>query len=399
MDLFLFDILTILLIIIDMHNYRKQITPLTIFGGVYTCLINLNNLVISKIYSFIPINAHALWIIFCFFIIIFLIDFLGGYLYRNTPHCSFSFSTRFKNNVSVTLLFFIGVVAYSIQFLLLYRKYGLSIKGLNDGILGHLSSFAFILGPVALDLSIKTGKKIRIIFALLLNILVLGISVAFGGKYVIFINLTYFLLYFVLKRDRQANLLKLLKIILPLIGAAFGAFIILYYIIPRVTGQYQSTMDFAIKHMFYYLLGSVTANNYTMAHAGQGDALIPFTVIVNIGKALFGKHDYISSLYPFIFQVDNITKTNVAGFLGETVYNLGLSGAFFYTSVIFGVINYFYYQYRSKNKFYLSFCYSNAIIAFLFFGNFYSVSGVFLPFLLAVFLDMFSLCKIGDYHI
>ena len=88
MDLFLFDILTILLIIIDMHNYRKQITPLTIFGGVYTCLINLNNLVISKIYSFIPINAHALWIIFCFFIIIFLIDFLGGYLYRNTPHCS-----------------------------------------------------------------------------------------------------------------------------------------------------------------------------------------------------------------------------------------------------------------------------------------------------------------------
>ena len=71
MDLFLFDILTILLIIIDMHNYRKQITPLTIFGGVYICLINLNNLVISKIYSFIPINAHALWIIFCFFIIIF----------------------------------------------------------------------------------------------------------------------------------------------------------------------------------------------------------------------------------------------------------------------------------------------------------------------------------------
>lgn len=120
---------------------------------------------------------------------------------------------------------------------------------------------------------------------------------------------------------------------------------------------------------------------------------------MNIGKALFGKHDYISSLYPFIFQVDNITRTNVAGFLGEIVYNLGVSGAFFYTSVIFGVINYFYYQYRSKNKFYLSFCYSTAIIAFLFFGNFYSVSGIFLPFLLTVFLDMFSLCKIGDYHI
>jgi oligosaccharide repeat unit polymerase len=398
-DLFLFDILIILLIVIDMHNYEKQITPLTIFGGVYTCLINLNNLVISKVYAFIPINAHALRVIFSFFIIIFCIDFCGGYLYRNTPHCSFSFSTRFKNYASVTVLFFIGFAAYGIQFLLLYRTYGLSIKGLNDGILGHLSSFAFILGPVALDLSIKTGKRIRIMFALLLNILVLGISVAFGGKYVIFINLTYFLLYFVLKRDRRANLMKLIKIILPLIGAAVGAFMILYYVIPIVTGQYQSTMDFAIRRMFYYLLGSVTANNYTMLHAGQGDDLIPFTVIVNIGKALFGNHDYISAIYPFIFQVDNITKTNVAGFLGETVYNLGISGALFYTAVIFVIINYFYYQYRSKNRFYLSFCYSTAIIAFLFFCNFYSVSGVFLPLLLSVFLDMISLCRIRHYHI
>lgn len=399
MDLLLFDILTILLIVIDMRNYGKQITPLTIFGGVYTCLINLNNLVISKVYAFIPINAHALWDIFGFFLVIFCIDFLGGYLYRNTSHCSFSFSTRFVNYRSVIFLFFIGFAAYGIQFLLLYRTYGLSIKGLNDGILGHLSSFAFILGPVALDLSIKTGKKIRILFALLLNVLVLGISVAFGGKYVIFINLTYFLLYFVLKRDRRANLLKLLKIILPLIGVAVGAFIILYYVIPRVTGQYQATMDFAIKHMFYYLLGSVTANNYTMAHAGQGDVLIPFTVIANIGKVLIGNHDYINSIYPFIFQVDNLTKTNVAGFIGETVYNLGISGALLYTAVIFIIINYFYYQYRSKNRFYLSFCYSTAIIAFLFFCNFYSVSGVFLPLLLAVFLDMFSLCRIGHYHI
>ena len=399
MDLLLFDLLTILLIVIDMHNYEKQITPLTIFGGVYTCLINLNNLVISRVYAFIPVNAHALWVILGFFLLIFFIDYLGGYLYRNTSHYSFSFSTRFVNYRSIMLLFFIGFAAYSTQFILLYRTYGLSIKGLNNGILGHLSSFAFILGPAALDLSIKTGKKIRILFSLLLNVLVLGISVAFGGKYVIFINLTYFLLYFVLKRDQRANLLKLLKIIFPLIGAAVGAFIILYYVVPRVTGKYLATMDFAVKRLFYYLLGSITANNYTMTHAGQGDALIPFTVIVNIGKALIGNNDYINSIYSFIFQVDNYTKTNVAGFLGETVYDLGVSGALFYTAVIFCIINYFYYQYRCKNRFYLSFCYSNAIIAFLFFCNFYSVSGVFLPLLLAIFLDVFSLCRIGHYHI
>lgn len=289
MDLFIFDILVISLIAIDMYNYGKQITPLAIFGGVYTCLINLNNLVISRVYGFIPINTYALWVIFTFFLIVFCIDVCGGYLYRNTSCYSATFSTRFVSYKSITFLFFIGFAAYSIQFLRLYRVYGLAIKGLNNGILGHMTSFAFILGPAALDISIKIRKKIRIMFALSLNVAVLGISVAFGGKYVIFINLTYFLLYFVLKRDRRANLLKLAKIVLPLIGAAVGAFVILYYVIPRVTGQYQSTMNFAIKHMFYYLMGSVIANNYTMSHAGQGNAQIPFAVIINIGKAVSWK--------------------------------------------------------------------------------------------------------------
>lgn len=399
MDLFLFDALTILLIVIDMKNYGKQITPLTIFAGVYTLLINLNNLVISKLYSFIPINTYAMWIIFIFFILIFCIDILGGYLYRKTSYYNLSISTRFLSYRSVTFLFFIGTIAYSIQFLRLYRTYGLAIKGLNGGLLGHLSSLAFILGPVAMDLSIKTGKQIRIILVALLNAIVLAISVAFGGKYVIFINLTYFLLFFVLKRNKKANIMKLVKILLPLLSAAVGAFIIIYYVIPRATGKYQATIDFAIEHMFYYLLGSVTANNYTMSHIGQGNVLIPFTVIINIGKALIGKKDYVTPLYSFIFQVDKMTKTNVAGFLGETVYNLGIGGALLYTAVIFGMINFFYYQYRSKNRFYLSFCYSTAIIAFLFFCNFYSVSGVFLPLLLAVFLDLFSLCRIGKYHI
>ena len=91
--------------------------------------------------------------------------------------------------------------------------------------------------------------------------------------------------------------------------------------------------------------------------------------------------------------------TNVSGILGELVYNLGIGSAYIYIGGIFGIINYFYYQYRNNNRFYLSFCYSNAIIAFSFFGNFYAVSGVFLPLLLAVFLDVASFCKVGRYHI
>lgn len=60
MDLLLFDIFTILIVLIDMRNYDKQITPLTILAGVYTGLINLNNIVINKVYSFISINSKTL---------------------------------------------------------------------------------------------------------------------------------------------------------------------------------------------------------------------------------------------------------------------------------------------------------------------------------------------------
>lgn len=269
MELLLFDMFTILLIIIDMYNYGKQVTPFTIFGGVYVCLINLNNLIISKVYSFYSVNTYSLRMIFLFFVVIFIIDFMGGYLYRKTIHCSYSCSTRFVSYRSVTTLFLIGCVAYSLQFVLLYKQYGLSIKGLNGGLLGHLSFLAYIFGPVVLEFSIKKNKKAHIIFVMLLNIMVLSISVAFGGKYVIFINLSYFFLYFILKRDKKVNFMKLARMIVPLVIVVISVFIILYYVIPQVTGQYKPAIDFAIEHMLYYLLGSVVANNYTLSHAGQ----------------------------------------------------------------------------------------------------------------------------------
>lgn len=400
MELVLFDLFTVLLIAADMSNYGKQITPLTILGGVYTALINLNNLVLHRVYSFVLVDSKALWVIFSFYIVIFLVDFLGGQLYRRSKHCDFSYSIRFKSYGAVTGLFIVGVAAYSLQFILLYHSYGLNnIKGKNGGILGHLTSLAFILGPVALDLALKTKRKLKIILAGGLNLAVLAINVAFGGKYVIFINLTYFLLYFILKRNKRANLMKMIKIVFPLAMIAVAAFVILYYVIPRATGHYQSTLDFAIKHMFYYLVGSITANNYTMLHAGQGDVLTPFTVIANIAKALVGNHEYVNPIYPFVFPVDSVTYTNVSGFLGETVYDLGIMGAYLYTAFIFGIVNFFYYQYRNNNKFYLAFCYSNAITAFLFFCNFYSVSGIVLPLMLAIALDVFSFFRVGKFHI
>ncbi len=399
MELFVFDIFTLLLIKIDMDKYEKQITPLTIIALVYTILINLNNLIISNIYGFFKVENYVLGMMAVFFILIFMIDITFGYLYRHTKRIEANFSVRFKSYKGVTFLFLIGVMAYSIQFVRLYASNGLNIKGGNNGILGHLSSFAYILGPVSLDLALKTKKKFNVFFSATLNVLVFLISVLFGGKYVIFINLTYFLLYFILKRDNRVSIGKIVKLALPLAMVAIGVFIVLYYIIPRITGRYQSTIYFAMQHMFEYLLGPVIANNYTIAHAGQGDFLIPFAVFINIGKAFMRAGNYVNPIYHFLFPIFGINKTNVSGIFGESIYDLGYVGAILYILILFIVINVFFYLYRARNKYYLSFCYSTSMIAFLFFCNYISVSGVLLPLILAFMLDAFSLCRVGDYHI
>ena len=67
---------------------------------------------------------------------------------------------------------------------------------------------------------------------------------------------------------------------------------------------------------------------------GEVNPLIPFTVIINIGKAIVGAKNYIFPIYPFIFQVDSVTVTNVSGILGELVYNLGIGSAYIYTTFI-----------------------------------------------------------------
>lgn len=399
MELFLFDIFILFLVIVDMYYYKKQITPLSIIALVYVLLINLNNLAVSNIYGFYNVENYVLAALSVFFVFIFIVDMIFGYLYRHMKKVDSAHSIRFRDYRVVTALFLTGAAAYGIQFVRLYAAYGLNIKGSNNGILGHLSSLAFLLGPVSLDLAIKSGKRFRISLSAALNIVVLAISVLFGGKYVIFINLIYFILYFILKRDRKPGIGKMAKIAVPLAAAAVLVFTAIYYVIPRATGRYQSTMDFVIRHMFDYLLGPVVANNYTISHAEMGNALIPFTVFINIGKALGGSGNYVAPIYQFLFPVYGTYRTNVSGFFGEVVYNLGFVGALEYIILFFVVINVFVLLYRLENKYYLSFCYSLAVLAFMFFCNYITVSGVVLPWIYVFALDTFSMCRIGDYHI
>lgn len=399
MFLFIYDLFTIFLVVYGVKSYQKQMTPLAVCSMVNLFLININNLLLSKIYSFYRVNDEVLFVLFLFNVVTFLVDLFFAKIYRSSKKMDYSYSIKFKSFQICALLFFVGVLAYSINFYRMFSLYGTGVKGKNNGILGHLSSFAFILGPVVLDLALKTRNKYRIFYSVFLYIVSLIISFLFGGKYVIFINITYFVLYFLLKRESKFKLKKLVKIVLLLSGFSLIVFIFIYYVVPRFIGQYDSSLEFAIEHMFYYLLSPIIANNYCVMHMNEGNALFPFAVLINIIRAIVGNSNYVNPINPFIFYYSNRGTTNVAGMIGELIYDIGLwEGLVYFTSFII-FVNILYYKYRTKNKFYLSMCYSTAILVFSFFGNFMSVSGVVFPLILAFVLDILSNCRFGRLHI
>ena len=400
MELILFDLIMVSLILIDIYNYERQVTPLTIVGSIFVFLINLNNLIVSEIYGFYKVTDHSLLVLLLFFFLIFGVDMAFGCLYRHTSRTALEQAVRFRSFRLVSILYGIGVLAYFLEFIRLSRVYGINgIKGKGGGILGHLTFLAYILGPITLDLAIKRKNKFNIILVIFINLVTLGIAVLFGGKYQIFINLTYFLLFFILKRDHRASIIKLIKLVVPMMGIAIAGFMVIYYIIPVITGAYQTSIDFAIRHMFDYLLGPMIANNYTISHSGQGNVFAPFAVFINIGKALVREGNYVNPIFPFVFPTSPIMITNVSGFFGDIIYTLGIPGALVYTLVIFFIINIFFWFYRSQTKYQLCFCYTAAILVFLFFGNFITVSGVVLPLILAFVLDTASIFRINTYHL
>ena len=399
MPLFLFVIMMIAMIFLDIKLRSGNITPLTIIGSVYTALICLNNIVSTRLFHNYPVEDSTLLSLFTCFFLIFVIDILFSAIQKNVCNISTKIDIHFQNYRLFSVLFCIGVLAYSLQFVRLFLTYGFNIKGQNNGILGHLSSLAFLLGPLVMDFAIKSRNRVQIFMVLMMNLLVVGISVLFGGKYVIFINTLYFLLFFLLKRNNKLIIGKIIRIGILLVIGAFGVFFVLYFIIPRMTGAYVSSFRFVVEHMSDYLLGSIVSNNYTIGNAGTGDPLIPFTVPINIVKALIRDSNYVSPLYVFSFPVRGDYITNVSGFIGETIYNLGFFRSYLYIGVIFVFINIIFLLYRTKARFYLSYCYSCAILLFLFFCNFFTVSGVVIPFLLAFIIDGLTYFRYEHLHI
>ena len=382
--LILFDLVIMLMLWIDTRHYGNIITPFSVIGFMYLILININDLFAVPTYSFYAVSGTAKLLLFVFLLVTFLIDLGFGYYLKQTGEAKRTVSLGPAAYYAVCALFLIGLLAYLVSFLRLYMTYGLSIKGQNNGVLGHLSYLAFVLAPLFLYMTLKQTGLIRKVLAFLAVLAVFGIALLFGGKYVVFINLCYFIFFFILISRKKIHLRSIIIVGLLLAAVAVLIFIVLYLVVPRVTGQYTSSLDFAVEHFFYYLLSPVIANNYTLTHPGAVDPLIPVAFFVNLIRAFTGG-SYVDTILGFDFRSSPLEVTNVSGLYGELTYSSGIIGALCYVVLIFTLINIVYVKCRKNGRYPLTTGFCLAILAFSFFANMFSNSGIVEP-LILVFL-------------
>ena len=387
--LILFDLVILLMLWIDTRHYNSMVTPFSVIGMMYLLLINVNDVFAVSAYHFYPISGAAKGILFAFLLLVFLIDFFfASYLKKQDLPAPVKAADPGDpvTYYIVTALFLIGLLAYCVAFLRLYRSYGLSIKGQNNGILGHLSYLAFILAPKFLYMTWKQKGILRKIFALGAVGAVFGIALLFGGKYVFFINLCFFVFYLSFASGRKIRFRDIVIVGLLLAAVAVIVFIFLYLIIPNATGQYQSSIGFAIEHFFYYLLSPVIANNYTLLHPGLSGSLIPVAFFVNLVRAFLGG-GYVDTILGFDFRSSYLEITNVSGLFGELTYSSGIIGAFLYVLLIFTVINLLYTACRKSGNYALSCSYMLGILAFSFFSNLFTNSGIIEPLIIVILVE------------
>lgn len=394
MNLFLFDFVVSILLFIDYKLIYKRFSPVFIISAIYILLINVNNLFAHYVYKYYLISNDTLLVLFLYFFLIFAISIFYGICSNGIRNKKYAPIYKRKSVRFINVLFLVGLCAYFLSLVRNISLYGFgNIKGRNDGLLGHISSFSSIFLPIFF-ISMKKRHKIVAYSSLIMQV---GISFLFGGKYVIFLNLIYFIVFITLFYHKSNKILTR-----GIIFGIFGilSFILIYAIIPNIVGNTSSNnllndILFSVEHFFYYLLSPIIANNHSLNNVLPNSTNIPFTVFINIFKALNGEGNYVFPVLNFDFEYKLNSFTNVSGLFGELHYTLGSFKSIIYIFVLFNIIYIFYITTILNNRYMLTTSYFLAIMSFSFFSNFFTVSGVILPLLfLFVFETIFQLRKV-----
>ncbi len=391
-----FDVVIIALLYVDTKKSKSLFTPFTITAAIFLMLININNFLISKIYHYDKVENKTLILFLIVFSIIFVVRCV---MYQIFDRCSDKEKAAEKisrRNRLIPILFYIGLIAYFISMILSLKQYGFGqIKGTNNGIFGHLSSFGYIMAPLLVSYYGQSKKKLIAYISVALHY---GIGLMFGGKYPLFINAMYFILYFVV--DKKIKFKQIIKYLLLVAILVVLVFVVIYTILPSIFSKFGGTIEMmklgdTIEHLFYYLLAPVIACNDAFSSLNPNGTQIVFTVPINIYRFLIGNNKYVSPIHGFDYGYASNKSTNVAGLFGETINCLGPVWGTVFIVILFVFIYYVYLMYRKKDRYKLLTCLLLSACCFSFFFNFFTVSGVMIPMLFAVAIELI-LTRIGN---
>lgn len=392
-----FNLVHIALCICDIKVHDKSITPYAIIAAAYVALVDMDNLVFSKLYPLRMVSASTMWMVSCFLFLAFLIDISWGLLIRHFAKKDVMRQIDrpiAKNDRQISyviyILFFIGVLSFLGAYLRCLMVYGYhDTKGHMGGILAHIAMLGFILGPVALKRALDTKKRPMAVLIILMSLLELMIAILFGGKYLIFINLTYYLMYFQLLREKKLSLTRMVILFLCIALLAFTVFGLVYLLFPVLLGGESPNLNLVMDRLTYYLFSSLIACDDAFAMPSFGDSTFPFAVPINIYRAITSSAPYVEPLFERVFEAAYAGRmVNVSGLFGEAVYCLGYGLGTIYIGAYFALIGLLGFCYKRFGSMYISYTYMCAITVFMFFSNFMILSGVVYPLALAILVDI-----------
>lgn len=119
----IFDLLMIALIVCDCKLFKSLITPFTAICSVNLVLINLNNLVVCKIYGYNTVSDSSLLILAVYLAIIFLISFAFSLVFRSVKKSDVCIVDSYPSKKFVYILFFAGLIGYLLSMILELRVY------------------------------------------------------------------------------------------------------------------------------------------------------------------------------------------------------------------------------------------------------------------------------------
>lgn len=398
----IFEILTLLFIILEYNRLKTIASPFNMLAGIYVALIPVVNIFGTSV-GFLKVEDNTLLIFLSFLLVLFLSGYLNRLLIGSSGN-TFNY-VAVDNKLSnceylIFLIYVITLLAYVLNLLQVIAIYGIAnTKSHGFGPLAHLGYISRCLMPIVVYYAVKTRRPIYII-ACIVHLLAL---ILFQGKYHLFIPVVGSAII-ILLTNNKIRIRHIIIATVVMIFGAMGLFILVYSVIPQfIAGERSLTnmlpgIRFSTQHFLHYLCSPFIVSNEFFQNSVYAGIANGFKVIFNPFQRLYEQFFGTKNFYsPVINQWIRVNEkgdgANVGGLFSECVTNIGYFYSYIYIFMLGALIYYFYTKLFIKGKWIITGIYLISMLSLGFFCNYFSLYPNFECFIYCILLDVFIVDK------